>query len=178
MIKIVHGNGVKLTFPFFEKLENGSIAPLDMSTVTDLAVKFIRANGEEIVLEGGFNVKDNNVIVVVPCYTEIGKYHVSISGMIGNSHICSTLKECFSIVQFNSDGNYTESRSSSDIVIEDSVLLRVDVDEHEIPVDGTDTEPSTDDNTETTPSSSTSDSGNDDGNDSGNENTEGVNNGE
>lgn len=178
MIKIVHGNDVKLTFPFFEKLEKGYIAPLDMSTVTDLAVKFIRANGEEIVMENGFYVKDNNVVVEVPCYTEIGKYHVSISGMIGNSHICSTLKECFSIVQFNSDGNYTESRSSSDIVIEESVLLRVDVDEHEIPVDGTGTEPSTDDNTETTPSSGTSDSGNDDGNGSENENTEGINNGE
>lgn len=157
MIKIVRGNDVKLTFPFFEKPENGYITPLDMSEVTDLAVKFIRSNGEEIAVESGISVQDNNVVVIIPCYTEIGRYHVSISGMIGNAHVCSTLKDCFSIVQFNCDGNFTDVRTTYDNIIDESVLLRVDVDEHDVPSDDTDDGTVINDEDDTTPSDNTGD---------------------
>lgn len=161
MVKIVKGNDVKLQFPFFERLDKGYLVPLDMNEVTNLEVKFIRSNGDEIVAESGVSVTDNYVVVVIPCYTEIGKYHVSISGMLGNAHVCSVLKDCFSIVQFNSDGNFTEKHTAGDTVIDASVLLRVNVDEHTVPStddeeDGDDTDTDTGDNGTETPSDGTS----------------------
>ena len=129
MIKIVRGNDVQLAIPFVEKQTDGTLVPIDTSSLTDVVItveqEYVDYSAFTIPLNGAYtySFRDNNVIIELSEKMPCGSYSIKISAKNAGVDISYHKRFAFAIVPYNETATYQNYIRNYGITLDTAIFI-------------------------------------------------------